>query len=471
MKNDPEYGKAINRLRTHSCILEDVDLFNSRLIKSVKNPTGVDMSIDNKNSATVIVSTNLLRETINARKAHANCTTPNGPQLIICAALDDICSGLNSHEIISQLLKLNVCGLSREGALPGYIPLYVGMPVILRYKNVSTELGITNGSQGVIKQINTSTTTAGFTHCTSTIVQFPKSKAHLPHLPPMCFPITPIQWTFTTKIQGELIKVKRHQLPLQPAFAVTGHSAKGKTLPHVVVNLHEGGFAAYVAASRATSREGLYITEPVNLQMLNKPIPYDLHVENARLAIMEHNTLIKYGLQEGQIQKVPDSEAEENISQVLHPTFQISTATRPTQQKRKHKELYENTETQLTKKQKKKGRHTILYASGCEWSTDWSCAYDVFFMVFFHIHFTSNVQWKTSWEQHSMLASTLHQYFTSIAPHCQQNSSTLFNTYRDQMRDILSSREPNIFPRHGPEAITDVSDIFRHLNLDKVIDN
>jgi hypothetical protein len=44
-------------------------------------------------------------------------------------------------------------------------------------------------------------------------------------------------------------------------------------------DLHEGGFAAYVAASRPTSREGLCLSRPVSLETLNRPLPYDLHVE------------------------------------------------------------------------------------------------------------------------------------------------------------------------------------------------
>ncbi|KAG1849528.1 hypothetical protein F4604DRAFT_1687413 [Suillus subluteus] len=69
-------------------------------------------------------------------------------------------------------------------------------------------------------------------------------------LPKGCFPIVPddqgVEWK---------IRITRLQLPIQPVYAVTGHSAQGKTLPSVLVNLHEGGFGAYVAASRARSRE------------------------------------------------------------------------------------------------------------------------------------------------------------------------------------------------------------------------
>ena len=35
--------------------------------------------------------------------------------------------------------------------LPGFIPLYIGMPIVLCVKNISTELGIANGAQGVLK--------------------------------------------------------------------------------------------------------------------------------------------------------------------------------------------------------------------------------------------------------------------------------------------------------------------------------
>jgi ATP-dependent exoDNAse (exonuclease V) alpha subunit len=104
-------------------------------------------------------------------------------------------------------------------------------------------------------------------------------------LPRGYFPILPVTWSFTTSFvcdtdgQHEKVKLTRHQVPIQPAFAVTGQSAQGKTLPKVSVGLHEGGFAAYVAASRAKTRTGLCITQPVHLNDLNKPIAHDLFVE------------------------------------------------------------------------------------------------------------------------------------------------------------------------------------------------
>ena len=97
----------------------------------------------------------------------------------------------------------------------------------------------------------------------------------------------------------------RSQLPIQLAFAVTGHSAKGKTLLSVLTDLKEGGFAAYVTASRPRSRQGLFLTEAVTLDDLNnKHLPYSLLQECKRLNALEHNTYIHYGFQDGALHQI-----------------------------------------------------------------------------------------------------------------------------------------------------------------------
>ncbi|KAG2739422.1 hypothetical protein P692DRAFT_20675553, partial [Suillus brevipes Sb2] len=166
--------------------------------------------------------------------------------------------------------------------------------IILRLRNVSTDLGVTNGSQGTVRAIYTESCSHGFTYATCVLVHFPHSKVQLTGLPLGVFPILPSTWTFTTLLDcnrsQKKIRVTRHQIPIQPGFAVTGHSSQGKTLPKVIVNLHEGGFAAYVAVSRARTREGLCLTRPVSLQHLNKRIPTDLLHEVSRFDALEHNS-------------------------------------------------------------------------------------------------------------------------------------------------------------------------------------
>jgi len=182
------------------------------------------------------------------------------------------------------------------------------------------------------------------TYAKSTIVKFPKSKAKFNDLPQHYFPIMPISWTFATKLNGELIKVNRHQVSVQPAFAITGHSAEGKMLPHVLINLHEGGFGAYIATSHPTSRNGLCLTKPVTLEMLNCPVPFDLQVENKRLEIMEHNTLVKYGFKEGVQQPVFDPESETQYSsqyKSIYPKFNLE----PMHQNKKEKNVNNNNPT------------------------------------------------------------------------------------------------------------------------------
>jgi hypothetical protein len=57
----------------------------------------------------------------------------------------------------------------------------------------------------------------------------------------------------------------------------------------------------------------------------------------------------------------------------------------------------------------------------------------------------------------------LHECFSRLSVEYRQNHCSNFDQYRDQLRDILSARQPNTFPRHGPAAI-DVADIFEQLN-------
>ena len=56
------------------------------------------------------------------------------------------------------------------------------------------------------------------------------------------------------------------QYPLRLAWAVTIHKAQGMTYDRVAIDLGTGAFAhgqTYVALSRCTSLEGLYLTRPV----------------------------------------------------------------------------------------------------------------------------------------------------------------------------------------------------------------
>ena len=111
--------------------------------------------------------------------------------------------------------------------LQGFVPLYEGMPVILQFKNFSTDLGITNGAQGIIHNIHLMKPCDNFQHISCVIVEFPDSEIHLAGLSKGYFPVMPIKTTFTFQ-QKETLQITRSQIPLQPAFSITGHIAEGK---------------------------------------------------------------------------------------------------------------------------------------------------------------------------------------------------------------------------------------------------
>jgi ATP-dependent exoDNAse (exonuclease V) alpha subunit len=57
------------------------------------------------------------------------------------------------------------------------------------------------------------------------------------------------------------------QMPMRLAWAITVHKSQGKTYDAVAVDLTQGAFAhgqTYVALSRCTTLEGLYLKSPIN---------------------------------------------------------------------------------------------------------------------------------------------------------------------------------------------------------------
>ena len=495
MKSDPEYADAVLRLRTRDCTIEDVDLFNSRLIKSASHPDGVDMSGPENQNAAVIVQTNIIREILNMSKARSNC---DNSELVICAANDKINSStVLTEEDYKMLLRLDFSSSKYQRALPGFIPLYPGMPVILRTRNLSTNLKITNGSQGYVRQIFTEILPQGFIHCKCVVVEFPDSPLKLTGLPKGYFPIVPSTFSFTTNIarnhdNSEFMKVKviRHQLPIQPGFAITGHSAQGKSLPKTLASLHEGGFGAYVAASRAFNRQGLCITHPVRLQDLRKPLGHDLYFENRRLKALENNTYIKYGFTSGIPIHVPDPETEINLDLKIKVKFlELGKGKRKAKDISSSDGLISETEQHEEfpiKKKAKLNSHKVLsspspsgssatvipdsstqssistlineassrfsFQSGCQWSSvNYSCAYDSAYMSLYSIYKlqSPDLQKRIREElnKYGMLGDSLE--FIS-QPGLQ--TSERFNSFRDQFRDYLSGTEPRDFPRYGPHG-------------------
>ena len=325
MAGDPEFGEAVLRLRTKTCVPSDVTLFNSRVVKSDERPNGINLSKDGFESAAAIVVSNLTRSALNSDKVQSRAGGPNQPRLIRCFALHKHNGNEVSSTAHSHLSRVTVTSTMR----PAVLELYIGAPVIIRNGNINTELGITTGAQGILRGLQLEMLRSGQLHAPIAIVEFPHNDFQLPGLPKNYYPLkaspSPITGVVRDPVsqQSFTTSASRYQLPFELGFAVTGHSAQGKTLTHVIADLNVGGAAAYVAASRATTRYGLALLHPVTLQSLNVAPPLHIAAECMRLDALAHNTLVRYGYRNAALQAVPDPESERALMTAARITFVV----------------------------------------------------------------------------------------------------------------------------------------------------
>lgn len=498
MEEDEEYANAVMRLRIRDCSEADVELFNSRVIRSAMRPDGIDLRDTVTSDIVTIVATNSVREAINARTALANTEGKDAPDLVVCAAEDfEGKTVVSNPEVRDRLLRMRLNGTGVERSLPGVVPLYEGMPVILRNKNISTLLKITNGGQGFVRKIETRTDSHGKSVSDYVLVEFPASPIELPGLPRGWIAIQPSRWSFTVGqpiFQGAT-KVSRSQLPLQPAFAVTGHSAQGKTLPKVMMDLQQGGFHAYVGASRPRSRHGLFLLNPVTLDDLRVHLPADLIREDVRLKALAHNTAIRHGFASGPEVPVPDPEDEDDLlfsRRVPNIQLKVKSAQKRARESNVEKAMGDSeTVCGSTSAKRRKLNAAPLYEAelaghkcepqgragtalqsigsscgprnvqahlapftGSTWDAEnYSCAYDSFFMAFSSLLFSPNAYtFRSSFRNAGPFSFVVEEVCSELtSPGGPRKSSSEVNRLRDRLRDYLFMAKPDVFPRYGPQ--------------------
>jgi ATP-dependent DNA helicase PIF1 len=157
----------------------------------------------------------------------------------------------------SEDIKYKIQRLDRDAPYLTELTLAVGAQVML-ITNLDFELGLVNGSRGVI---------TGFSQ-DGLHLPLVKFRSGLP------IPIGPATWE-SEDMEG----LQRQQIPLRLAYALTIHKAQGATLDCALIDIGTSTFEcgqAYVALSRVKNLESLYIwdLEPAAFRANSKVVDF-----------------------------------------------------------------------------------------------------------------------------------------------------------------------------------------------------
>ena len=276
---DRAYQDLLNRLREGKCTDSDIEMLNKRVVgQSVDDIVHIEGN-------PIIAPGNKLVQTLN----NLFVTSHSQHKKIHISSAKDTIKKRNLPNNLVNFIK--DFPSTRTNGLPGELPLYVGMPIFLT-DNVATELGLTNGTTGVVKSIQFDrneiiTGGTGFNHLKNipvcVIVQLDDINMNpLEGLTPNHVPIFPKAGSFAVKIPGkkDAININRTHFPLVPRFACTAHKSQGKTLSKALIDLvipdnKKGGVEisfSYVPLSRVRALKDLTILRPFDSSILRAPI-------------------------------------------------------------------------------------------------------------------------------------------------------------------------------------------------------
>ena len=287
---DKAYQDILNRLREGKCTDSDITILNKRVIG---NFSGKISSISGNR---LISPGNELVMNINKMFASHHS---QDKKVFVTTAKDSV----KKKELPTDLAnKIKDYPATWTKGLPRELPMYVGMPVFLT-QNIAVELGLTNGTTGIIKSIHLRNgemieEDTGFHHVEFKDTDFIVVELDditvkpLRGLDPNHIPIFPMKKNFSVSVKGRKNKfsVNRCHFPIVPRFACTAHKSQGMTLDKAIVDLVpqpnlkspiDINFA-YVPLSRVRRLEDLVILRPSDANVIKvKPNP-------ACLAMMEH---------------------------------------------------------------------------------------------------------------------------------------------------------------------------------------
>ena len=278
------FQQLLSHMREGRCNTSDFDLLNTRVLSPAFN---VDFSTLPWRNTPIVVYDNATKDSLNvaATEAFARQT---GQELHWYYASDFYKKNLiEDDNLINSLQSLHSGETNQRLTC---LPLVLGMPVLVSH-NFSVEDGVVNGARGIVKQIRFYTDNHGCRHLTSVIVHIPDSSSTpFSELSSNEYPILPDSTDFQMNhpYNRTNITILRHQILLQPAFAMTAHRSQGQTLPRVIIDYQscKGTEAPYVMTSRVRSLNDLLILRPFEHKKICCHASEDYRIEQRRLSLL-----------------------------------------------------------------------------------------------------------------------------------------------------------------------------------------
>lgn len=300
-KDDVSFAQLLNRVREGNQTPKDIEILQTRQVKvpSCEPITHLYQTNDEVNNHNL-----KLFQTLDVK--------------VFIHSVDTVI-GHSTSQVKEKLLQSIPLEPQKTMGLQGVLPIAVGQQCEISV-NVLVEDGLTNGSPGTIRLIDT------LDNPVIIWVEFDDpsvGKLTRHNLKFLCHGDIPSNWTPVTKITRQFqvgksknAEILRRQFPLRPASAKTVHKAQGDTMCQVVVDFSKRMLTDhiyYVALSRVISMNRLFIKGffPQNIKVSNVvklemarmrqnrnllPLIQDLSRVESSCLILHHNarSLAKY---------------------------------------------------------------------------------------------------------------------------------------------------------------------------------
>ena len=284
-----QFLELLNRLREGKCTDDDYGLLCTRLATNV-NP---NWASPDWSDTPMIISQNETKDLLN-NSAAITFAKRMGRKLHWYYAADRHNGRLlEDVNLISHLRDLN-------SSVTNYCLGKLLLVIIMVASNFDVENGIVNGCSGILKTVRFWVDDNGDRHTLSCVISsesiigepLPTLKLH------EAVVLTddkPIQ--FVHPMSKKKCTIRRMQLPIMPAFAMTAHKSQGLTLQRAFIDLEscKGSESPYVMISRVKSLEGLIIMRPFNKKRICCRWSEDVCREFACLRMLELLTLVEHG--------------------------------------------------------------------------------------------------------------------------------------------------------------------------------